>query len=336
MNIRKFTDVLRNLGVVWILLLVGLLLTLASPDFLSVANLLNVVLTVSVTALLAAGQTFVILLGEIDLSVGAALGFTSLITALSLQTMPLLPAMLCGLAAGLVAGLVNGLLVTKANMPSFIATLATMSILAGLTLYIGQGNPVKVSNQAFLALGQGRYFGAPAPVWIMLVLCLVFGILLARTRYGRQIYATGDNKQAAKLSGIPVDWVVITAYMISGALAACGGFILTARLSSAQPTAGTGLELTAIAAVIIGGTRMTGGKGVLAGTVVGALLLGVIDDGLNLLNVSSFLQGVVKGLVILIAVFIDRNANSVRARLTRAFTHHPRSQSSDTSTAANR
>lgn len=193
MNIKKFTDVLRNLGVVWILLLVGLLLTFASPDFLSVANLLNVVLAVSITALLAAGQTFVILLGEIDLSVGAALGFTSLVTALSLQTMPLVPAMMCGLAAGVVAGLVNGLLVTKANMPSFIATLATMSILSGLTLYITQGNPVPVVNQAFLALGQGRYFGAPAPVWIMLVLCVAFGILLARTRYGRQIYATGDK-----------------------------------------------------------------------------------------------------------------------------------------------
>lgn len=310
---RKFSTLLRELGVVWIMILVGVVLSLASPNFLSVPNLLNIVLAVSITALLAAGQTFVILLGEIDLSVGTGLGFASMITALALRTMPVFPALLCGLAVGLLAGLVNGLLVTKANMPSFIATLATMSILGGLTLYITQGNPIPVANEAFLNLGQGRYFGAPAPVWIMLVLCLVFGVVLARTRYGRQIYTTGDNRQAARLSGIPVDWIVVSAYMISGALAACGGFILTARLASAQPTAGTGLELTAIAAVIIGGTRMTGGKGALLGTVVGALLLGMIDDGLNLLNVSSFLQNVVKGVVILIAVFVDRNAISVRS-----------------------
>ncbi len=320
MNAKKLTAVMRELGVVWILLLVGILLTVMTPDFLSVPNLLNIVLAVSITALLGAGQTFVILLGEIDLSVGTSLGFSSMITALALQTMPLPVALLCGLATGLVAGLVNGLLVTKANMPSFIATLATMSVLGGLTLYITQGNPIPVSDAAFQAIGQGRYLGAPAPVWIMLALCIIFGILLARTRYGRQIYATGDNRQAARLSGIPVDWIVISAYMISGALAACGGFILTARLASAQPTAGTGLELTAIAAVIIGGTRMTGGKGALVGTVVGALLLGLIDNGLNLLNVSSFLQNVVKGLVILIAVFVDRNANGIRSRMTRAFT----------------
>lgn len=313
MKTRKLPAFARNLGVVWILLIVGVVLSFATPSFLSIPNLLNIVLAVSITALLATGQTFVILLGEIDLSVGTALGFTSMITAIILQIAPLPLALLGGLCVGLVTGFINGILITKANMPSFIATLATMSILGGLTLYISQGNPVPVAVKAFQAIGQSKLLGAPTPVWIMVVLCAIFGVVLAFTKYGRQIYATGDNKQAARLSGIPVDGVIISAYMISGLLAAFGGFILTARLASAQPTAGVGLELTAIAAVIIGGTRMTGGKGVLIGTVVGALLLGVIDNALNLLNVSSFLQNVVKGLVILIAVYIDRNSHTMRS-----------------------
>ena len=300
-----------ELRAIWMLLLVGLLLFIATPAFLTAGNLLNVMLAASITALLAAGQTYVIILAEIDLSVGAIMGLAGVAAALTLQDSGLISALVVGLLVGAAAGLVNGLLVTKTRMPSFIATLAMLSVLAGLTLRITQGNPVAVNNEAFNAIGQAKPIGVPAPVWIMVVCFLVFGLLLARSRFGRYVYAVGDNVEAARLSGIPVDRVKILAFVISGVLSAVGGFILTARLSTAQPTAGTGMELAAIAAVIIGGTSLMGGRGALIGTAIGAVLLGTIDNGLNLLNVSPFLQDVVKGLVILLAVFLDRNSDVV-------------------------
>jgi ribose transport system permease protein len=221
--------------------------------------------------------------------------------------------LLAGLGAGACAGLVNGLLVTKVNMPSFIATLATMSMLSGLTLYLTQGNPVTINSAALRNIGQASILGVAAPVWILLVCAVFFGILLARSRFGRQVYATGDNFEAAHLSGMPVTRVKVAAFVISGLLAGIAGFILAARLGTAQPDAGEGLELTAIAAVIIGGTSLTGGRGAVLGTVIGAFLLGTIDNGLNLLNVSPFLEDVVKGAVILLAVFVDRNAGPIRS-----------------------
>ncbi|HYO18931.1 MAG TPA: ABC transporter permease, partial [Dermatophilaceae bacterium] len=244
--------------------------------------------------------------------VGAMLGFTAVITALVLPDAGLVWGLLAGLGAGAGAGLINGLLVTKVNMPSFIATLASLSILSGLTLYLTKGNPVGVSSDAFRLIGTGRILGVPVPIWILLFCAIIFGVLLARSRFGRQVYATGDNFEAAHLSGMPVDRVKVAAFVISGVLAGIAGFILAARLGTAQPSAGKGLELTAIAAVIIGGTSLLGGRGAVIGTVIGALLLGTIDNGLNLLNVSPFLQDVVKGAVILFAVFIDRNAGPMR------------------------
>ncbi len=308
----RLPQLARELRAVWMLLAVSIALAIASPVFATSGNLLNVGLATSVTALLAAGQTFVIILAEIDLSVGAVLGFTAVITATTLRHEPTVIGVLIGLAVGAAVGLVNGLLVTRARMPSFIATLAMMSVLSGLTLSVTQGNPINVTDYSFQNIGQARTAGVPVPVWIMLVVFVVFGLLLARTRYGRYVYATGDNAEAAKLSGIAVNRVKILAFMISGSLAALAGFVVTARLSTAEPTAGTGLELEAIAAVIIGGTSLAGGRGNLIGTIVGALILGVIDNGMNLLNVSPFLQSVVKGLVILFAVLLDRNAAVIR------------------------
>lgn len=323
--------IVRELRAAWMLLAVCVILAIASPVFATSSNLLNVALATSVTALLAAGQTFVIILAEIDLSVGAILGFSAVITAMVLQHHGTAVGVIVGLLVGAAAGLVNGLLVTKTRMPSFIATLATMSVLGGLTLELSQGNPVGVSDYNFQNIGQSNIAGVPAPVWIMAAVFVVFGILLSRTRYGRYVYATGDNAEAAKLSGISVHRVKILAFVISGILAALAGFIVTARLSTAEPTAGTGLELEAIAAVIIGGTSLAGGRGDLIGTIVGALILGVIDNGMNLLNVSPFLQSVVKGLVILFAVLLDRNADVIRSWFRRqppqqARTVEPRSQ----------
>lgn len=309
---NRLSAVALQLRAVWMLLGVGLILFIATPYFLTRSNLMAIAMAASVTALLAVGQTFVIILGEIDLSVGAMLGFSSVITAMVLPSAGLVMGLLAGLGAGAGAGLINGLLVTKVNMPSFIATLASLSILSGLTLYLTKGNPVGVSSDAFRRIGQARIFAVPAPIWILVVCAVVFGVMLARSRFGRQIYATGDNFEAARLSGMPVTRVKVAAFVISGVLASIAGFILTARLGTAQPSSGKGLELTAIAAVIIGGTSLTGGRGAILGTVLGALLLGTIDNGLNLLNVSPFLQDVVKGAVILFAVFVDRNAGPIR------------------------
>lgn len=307
----------RRLRAVWMLLLVGIILTIASPVFLTHNNLMNVGLATSVAALLAVGQTYVIILAEIDLSVGAALGFTAVVTAQTLRDHGLVAGVGAGVATGAAIGLVNGLLVTKTRMPSFIATLATMSVLSGLSLQLTKGNPVAVTDYDFQGIGQSRIAGVPVPVVIMLVVFAVFGYLLARTRFGRYVYATGDNTEAARLSGVRTDRVKILAFVISGVLAALAGFILTARLSTAEPTAGTGLELEAIAAVIIGGTSLAGGRGSLLGTLVGALVLGVIDNGMNLLDVSPFLQNVVKGLVILLAVFLDRNIDVLRSLIPK-------------------
>lgn len=309
--------VAKELRAAWMLLAVCVVLAVASPVFATSGNLLNVALATSVTALLAAGQTFVIILAEIDLSVGAVLGFSAAITALTLRHQSTVTAIVVGLLVGAGAGLVNGLLVTKTRMPSFIATLATMSVLGGLTLQLSQGNPIAVTDYDFQNIGQARLAGIPAPVWIMALVFIGFGVLLARTRFGRYVYATGDNAEAARLSGIAVDRVKILAFVISGVLAALAGFIVSARLSTAEPTAGTGLELEAIAAVIIGGTSLAGGRGDLVGTIVGALILGVIDNGMNLLDVSPFLQSVVKGLVILFAVLLDRNADVIRGWFRR-------------------
>jgi ribose transport system permease protein len=309
---NRLSALALQLRAMWMLLGVALILFIATPYFFTSSNLMAIALAASITALLAIGETFVIILGEIDLSVGAMLGFTSVITALVLPDAGLVWGLLAGLAAGAGAGLINGLLVTKVNMPSFIATLASLSILSGLTLYLTKGNPVGISSDAFRQIGTGRILGVPAPIWILLISSVIFGVLLARSRFGRQVYATGDNFEAAHLSGMPVDRVKVAAFVISGVLAGIAGFILAARLGTAQPSAGKGLELTAIAAVIIGGTSLLGGRGAVIGTVIGALLLGTIDNGLNLLNVSPFLQDVVKGLVILFAVFIDRNAGPMR------------------------
>jgi ribose transport system permease protein len=321
-----------QLRAIWMLLGLGVILFIASPYFLTSSNMVAIAMATSVYALLAIGETFVIILGEIDLSVGAVLGFSSVITAMVLPHAGLVLGLLAGVGAGAAAGLINGLLVTKVNMPSFIATLATMSMLSGLTLYLTQGNPIAINSAAFSNIGQASILGVKAPIWILLVCTIFFGILLARSRFGRQVYATGDNFEAAHLSGMPVTQVKVTAFVISGVLAGIAGFILSARLGTAQPDAGQGLELTAIAAVIIGGTSLLGGRGAILGTVIGAFLLGTIDNGLNLLNVSPFLEQLVEGAVILLAVFLDRNAGPIRAILQSVRHVIPRNPTSTTTT----
>ncbi|MBX9347285.1 ABC transporter permease [Chromobacterium piscinae] len=301
---------LQRLGPFIALVLVAVGLSVMSPDFLTVNNLLNVMRQVSINALIAFGMTLVILLGGIDLSVGSILALSSVLTATLLQAGvdPML-ATLLGILAGAAMGLFNGLVISKGKVAPFIATLATMTILRGLALVFSNGSPITgFDSELFSMLGGGYIAGlVPVPVVWMLILFAGFWFLLKKTVFGRHLYATGGNEEAARLSGVKVDRVKLWVYTASGAMSAMAGVVLTSRLNSAQPTAGTGYELDAIAAVVLGGTSLSGGRGWIFGTLIGALLIGVLNNGLNLLGVSSFYQQVIKGAVILLAVLLDRS-----------------------------
>ncbi|TCG06563.1 ribose ABC transporter permease [Paraburkholderia steynii] len=300
---------LQKLGPFIALLVIAVGLSIVSHNFLTVDNLLNVMRQASINALIAFGMTLVILLGGIDLSAGSVLALSSVIIASLLTSgMPAGLATLAGLVAGGLMGLVNGLVISKGKVAPFIATLGSMTVLRGLALVLSNGSPLSSFNSDFFSLLGGGYIArlVPIPVMLMLVMFAIFWVLLRKTVFGRHIYATGGNAESAKLSGVKVDRIQLYVYTISGVMAALAGVVLTSRLNSAQPTAGTGYELDAIAAVVLGGTSLTGGRGWIFGTLVGALLIGVLNNGLNLLDVSSFYQQVIKGGVILLAVLIDR------------------------------
>ncbi|AMV45501.1 ABC transporter permease [Paraburkholderia caribensis] len=300
---------LQKLGPFIALLVIAVGLSIVSHNFLTVDNLLNVMRQASINALIAFGMTLVILLGGIDLSAGSVLALSSVIIASLLTSgMPAGLATLAGLVAGGLMGLVNGIVISKGKVAPFIATLGSMTVLRGLALVLSNGSPLSSFNSDFFSLLGGGYVArlVPIPVVLMLVMFAIFWVLLRKTVFGRHIYATGGNAESAKLSGVKVDRIQLYVYTISGVMAALAGVVLTSRLNSAQPTAGTGYELDAIAAVVLGGTSLTGGRGWIFGTLVGALLIGVLNNGLNLLDVSSFYQQVIKGGVILLAVLIDR------------------------------
>lgn len=296
---------------VFILVILMVVAAILSPVFLTSSNLLNVLLEVSVTAILAIGETFIIINGEIDLSVGSILGLSGAVAAGLLQHNSLGVALVVCILIGAAAGLLNGILVTYGKIPSFIATLGTMTAFSGLTLVYTGGNPIAISSPGFQNLGQGYLLGAPIPVWFMIVLYVLFWFLLQRTYYGRYIFAVGGNREASRLSGINVFKVKNIAFLLTGILSSVAGVLLTARLNSAEPTTGSGLGMDAITAVILGGTSLAGGKGSLIGTIFGAIILGVLDDGMNLLNVSAFYQDVVKGIIIILAVLLDSNIDSL-------------------------
>ncbi|WP_042267528.1 ABC transporter permease [Paraburkholderia heleia] len=300
---------LQKLGPFVALLIISVALSIVSRDFLTLDNLLNVMRQASINALIAFGMTLVILLGGIDLSAGSVLALSSVIIATLLSAgTPAIVATLAGLVAGGLMGFANGLVISKGKVAPFIATLGSMTVLRGLALVVSNGSPISSFNSDFFSLLGGGYVArlVPIPVVLMLVMFGVFWILLRKTVFGRHIYATGGNAESAKLSGVKVDRIQLWVYTLAGVMSALAGVVLTSRLNSAQPTAGTGYELDAIAAVVLGGTSLTGGRGWIFGTLVGALLIGVLNNGLNLLDVSSFYQQVIKGIVILFAVLIDR------------------------------
>lgn len=288
--------------------LIGLcvVLTILTPYFFTVSNLVNVVQQSAIIAVVAAGMTFVIISGGIDLSVGSIVALSGLVVADLLHAgFPVPAAIVSGLLVGLCAGMVNGLLVTFGKLPPFIATLGTMSAGRGLALMYTGGTPISGFEGDFRILATGAPLGIPAPVLVMLVVFVVMHLVLVRTKVGRYAYAIGGNEEAATLSGVNVVFHKLVVYALCGVLSALAAVLLTARLNSAQPIAGTAYELDAIAAAVIGGTSLLGGEGTLVGTLVGALIMGVLRNGLNLLNVSSYLQQVAIGAVIIIAVYID-------------------------------
>lgn len=310
-SLKKFQSLLA-------LLILCVVLSFMTDKFLTADNGLNVLRQVAVNICIATGMTLVVLTAGIDLSVGSVLALCGALTAGLFKNglafpandlfigFTVLGAILGGLLLGALLGWFNGFTITRFKVPPFVATLAMLTIARGFTMLYTQGHPISNLGAEFAFIGAGIVLGIPVPVWIAAIVVLVAVFITRQTKLGRYIYAIGGNEQAAKLSGINIKKVKRIVYALAGALAALGGVIVTARLDSAQPNAGISYELDAIAAVVIGGTSLSGGKGSIWGTVMGAVIIGVLNNGLVLLNVSPFWQQVVKGSVILLAVVIDK------------------------------
>jgi len=300
-------------------------LSILSDRFLTVDNSLNILRQISVNLCLSIGMTLVILSGGIDLSVGAILALAGAVSAGVLKSGIALPALgvalqfttsgaiVAGVLVGALLGWCNGYTITRFHLPPFVATLGMFSIARGLTMLWTGGFPITGLGSDFGYMGTGFFLSVPMPVWIMTVLVVVFLVITRRMRFGRHLYAVGGNERAARLTGLRVDRIKLAVYTLAGALAGVSGLIVTARLDSAQPNAGAGYELDSIAAVVIGGTSLSGGRGSILGTVLGCLIIGVLNNGLFLLNVSPFWQQVIKGVVILLAVAIDKMNSKERA-----------------------
>jgi ribose transport system permease protein len=297
-----------------------LVISLLSDKFLTSNNLWNVLRQISVNVCISVGMTLVVLMAGIDLSVGSVLAFSSAVCAgllkngISIPSLDLfigftvLGGILVSLLIGLLLGLFNGWAITKFSLPPFVATLAMLTIARGATMLYTQGIPISNLGSSFEFIGSGWFLGIPVPVWVSLVVVLVVVFITKKTAFGRYIYAIGGNEKAAFLSGININNIKLSVYGIAGMMAGVGGILVTSRLNSAQPNAGASYELDSIAAVVIGGTSLSGGLGTVTGTVIGATIIGVLNNGLVLLNVSPFWQQVVKGLVILLAVIIDKKS----------------------------
>ena len=296
----------RQFGTLIGLVALSLVLWALTPHFFTVANMLNVAQQTSINAIVAVGMTYVIVSGGIDLSVGSIVALSGVVLGVLLQGQQPLPVALLGaIAVGVACGLLNGSLVSWGGLPPFIVTLGMMSVARGAALLFTEGRPVSGFEPSFRSLATGHMAFVPAPVVVMLAVYALAHLVLTRTTFGRYVYAIGGNEEATRLSGINVKGHKTAIYAVSGLMSAVAAVILTARLNSAQPIAGMMYELDAIAATVIGGTSLMGGEGTLAGTLIGALIMGVLRNGLNLLGVSSFLQQIVIGGVIVGAVLVD-------------------------------
>ena len=300
----------ENLGIIVAFLVLCVFLSVfpkTSGSFFTRQNIFNVLRQISTNLFLACGMTMVIILGGIDLSVGSIIALSGCISAgcVARYNLPLPIALLMGLLVGLLVGMFNGAVISKTTIPAFIVTLATMNIAKGLAYVYTGGSPVRVVTKEWQFLGAGYVGIFPTPVVILVIVLIITAIIMNKTKMGRHMYAVGGNQKAAEFSGIKVEKVKFFVHAFSGLMAGLAGIVLASRMYSGQPTAGDGAEMDAIAAVVVGGTSMAGGSGKIGGTIIGGLIIGVLNNGLNLLNVNSFWQYVVKGVVILLAVFLD-------------------------------
>ncbi|MDK2816165.1 MAG: inositol transport system permease protein [Moorella sp. (in: firmicutes)] len=295
-------------GTLFILLLMVVITTILYPGFLSFTNLTNVVRQISIIAIIAFGSTFVIISGGIDLSPGSIVGLTSVVVAsLAHPGMyPVIVPIFAGIIVGSLAGLVNGMIIAKTKIPPFIVTLGMMIAARGAALIYSDGRPIGNFTKTFEFIGGGDLFGVPVPILILVMILILSHIILNNTIFGLYTYAIGSNEQAAMISGINVNKYKVLIYMYAGLMASIAAIVLTSRISSGQPIAGTGFELDAIAASVIGGTSLSGGIGTIPGTVIGALIMGILNNAMDLLGVSAYWQQVFKGAIIVGAVILDQ------------------------------
>lgn len=310
MKNKKLGNIVSEYGIVLALFALILVIGIISPEFRTVDNFLSLLRQSSINGFIAFGMTCVILSDGIDLSVGSVLALTSAFCASFMTNgIPAPAAMLLALLIGVAFGCVSGFLVTYGKIQAFIATLVTQIVFRGFTMIFTEGKPISNLGDSFFFkfFGKGSLFGIPFPVILFVVVFLIMWFVLEKTTFGRRLYATGSNAAAAKLAGVNINKTKLAAYAISGFMAALSGLVLLSRLGSAQPRSGEGYELDAIAATAVGGTSMSGGRGRIWGTFVGILIIAVLNNGLNILGVSSYWQEVVKGAVILVAVLSDKN-----------------------------
>ncbi len=315
-NKKSWTSYISEYGAFLALMLLVVLISIISPEFRTAGNFLNLLRQATFNGLIAFGMTCVILSDGIDLSVGSTLALSAVICAkLMTNGIPAIVAMFVALIIGTLLGVVSGLLVTKGRLQPFIATLVTMTAYRGLAMILTDGKPISrlaevagtSANQfAFKLVGRGNFCNVPIPAILLIIALCVFFFVLNKTTFGRKLYATGSNAKCAKLVGVNITKTKIIVYAISGFMSALTGLLLISRLDSAQPTLGDGYELDAIAAVALGGTSMSGGRGKITGTIAGVLIIAVLNNGMNLLEVSSYYQDVIKAVVILVAVLSDR------------------------------
>ena len=306
---NPFVGIIRNnIGILGVLIVLCVIVSIATDKFLKPNNLISVLRQISINTYIALGMTLIIILGHIDLSVGAIVAMSGTLTVgfIVTQGLPIPVAIILGILLGVLAGFISGSIVAHFGVPAFIITMAMMNVCSGTAYVYSGGQATRINNDFFSAIGTGYLFNTiPLPVVYMIILIAVISFLLGKTKFGTYIYAIGGNREAARLSGVPIKKVEIAVFTISGVLSAFAGLVLCSRMYSGQPSVGSGYELDAIASCVLGGTSMSGGKGHISGTVLGAMVIGVISNGLNLIGVSSYWQLIVKGIIIAGAVLLD-------------------------------
>jgi ribose transport system permease protein len=304
---------LRQMILVFIFVIICIILSIMTPNFLNFNNIRNVIRQISYTAIASIGMTLVIILGQIDLSAGSLIAVSGLSAAYvyKLTQSPAL-AFISVLCVGVIVGLFNGILTAKGKIPGFIATLASMTILRGLAYIVTNGSPIAVLDKSFTVFGIGFLWIIPVPVIFMIIAIIIGSFLTNRTRFGRYIYAVGGNEETARWSGINVEKIKMLVYLLLGVFTSISGLIVAGRLGSGQPSAGLNFEMDCITAAVVGGTSMSGGKGKISGTIVGVLLLGVLTNGMTLLDINTYWQQVIKGMIIVVAVLIDTTTKKAK------------------------